>query len=470
MLKKYRPDFSLTWTRKIILFFIISYIIWIIPFLIFDTDTEQPLSLERITLKKIDNEIDPSLKNITLTTLTNIEDSDSTHSKIIDYDEKINLKYCGEKTCNFIFPYEIPEQETRANVHLRSFTYLAESLNRIMVLPNVGHSRINCCNKFPFEFYYDLEKTREMFPKVKFMTQETFKNWTNELLIKPNTLHTWLIEDGRKDSYPKRNHKHIAIDPGDHYNEIQLNHLCLNQFNLNISDYIEFHSGKKFVKDFEHKMFDFLTKNLKDKKFSVILIRHRCRKQMFPYIEEQIPFAPHILNQAFEIQNKLEPYYCIHWRMEQGIPEKMPSCAIELIKLINNLKKNQGINNIYLATDYPISGKRAASDTFHKVEKYHELAFQMLNSTFDLNTWISLNAFEKFRNNRYYDVEFKSSGIHGILDKLICIQSNYFISGSKDCCRIRSTYTRLIEKSRIKLLEDGDMRLRNTLRRWKNPT
>src|SRR6266480_1784273 len=76
--------------------------------------------------------------------------------KTIEHDEKINLKYCGEKLCNFIFSYFVPEQETRANVHLRSLTYLARSLNRIMVLPNVGNSRMNCCAPFSFEFYYDL--------------------------------------------------------------------------------------------------------------------------------------------------------------------------------------------------------------------------------------------------------------------------------------------------------------------------
>ncbi|PKK71820.1 hypothetical protein RhiirC2_407459 [Rhizophagus irregularis] len=235
-----------------------------------------------------------------------------------------------------MFPYFIPEQETRANLHLRSLTFLAESLNRIMVLPNVGNSRIDCCTKFPFEFYYDLEKMKKMFPSIKF-------------------------------SYSIRDHNQMAVEPGVRYEKNLLSKLCINQFDLKISDYMEFHTGIGHVNDFEHKMFNFFTENLKDIKSPVIL---------------------------------LQSYYCIHWRMEQGILEKMPKCAENLIETINYLKMTEEINNVYLATDYPISGGKSASDTFYSVRKEHRIAIQMLNSTLNFNTWVSLNAFKEFRNDK----------------------------------------------------------------------
>jgi hypothetical protein len=378
----------------------------------------------------------------------------------------VNLKYCGEKVCKFMFPYFIPEQETRANIHLRSLTYLARTLNRIMVLPNVGKSRMNCCAPFSFEFYYDLEKMREMFPDIKFMTQQTFKDWTKELLIKPDTLHTWIIQDGRNDSYSVRDHEKMAVEPGLHYGENLLNELCLNQFDLNISEYNEFHTGIKRLRNLENLMANFLTENLKDKKSPVILIRNRSPKRMLPYINKPIPYAPHIIKQALELKNKLQPYFCIHWRMEQGISKKMPKCAKNLINTINQLKNSENINNVYLATDYPISGGKSASGTFHKVENNHRKAIQMLNRTLEFKTWISLNAFEDFRNDERYASEFNSSGIHGILDKLTCIQANYFLSGPKKCCRVSSTYTKLIGKERQNLIKNGDKNIRNVITRW----
>ncbi|PKC10611.1 hypothetical protein RhiirA5_355295, partial [Rhizophagus irregularis] len=58
---------------------------------------------------------------------------------------------------------------------------------------------------------------KKMFPSIKFMTQQTFKEWTKELLIKPDTLHTWFIEDGRNDSYSIRDHNQMAVEPGVRY-------------------------------------------------------------------------------------------------------------------------------------------------------------------------------------------------------------------------------------------------------------
>jgi hypothetical protein len=333
-----------------------------------------------------------------------------------------------------------------------------------MVLPNVGNSRMNCCAPFSFEFYYDLEKMKEMFPDVKFMTQNTFKEWTKELFIKPDTLHTWFIEDGRNDSYSVRDHERMAVEPSERYQEKTLHSLCIDQFDLTISDYIEFHTGMKNT-DLEYKMANFFTENLKDKKSPVILIRNRSRKQMFPLIDEPIPYAPYIMKQASELRDKLQPYYCIHWRMEQGIPKEMPRCAKKLINTINQLNVTEGLNKVYLATDYPISGGKAASETFYRVEKYHQTAIQILNSTLDFNTWVSLNAFEEIRNDEKYASEFTSSGIHGILDKLTCIQADYFLSGPKNCCRIRSSYTRLIGEAREKLISSG-ARVRNVITRW----
>ncbi|CAI2167163.1 11636_t:CDS:2 [Funneliformis geosporum] len=427
--------------KRIFLLALAVYIIWSIKL---NLSNDETLLLEKISLNKLD-EAEP-----------------------IDHYENVNIKYCGEKICRFMFPYFIPEQETRANLHLRSLTYLARSLNRIMVLPNVGNSRMNCCAPFPFEFYYDLKGMKEMFPNITFMTQQTFQKWTKELLIKPDTLHTWFIEDGRNDSYSIRDHERMSIEKSERYKSNALRELCINQFNLNISNYTEFHTGIKGVgsNNFQYNMAKFIAENLQNVESPVILIRNRSRKQMFPKIMKPIPFAPHIIKQATELKNKLQPYYCIHWRMEQAIPTELPECARKLIKTIDYLKKTEGINSVYLATDYPISGSKSASQTFYKVEKYHHEAMLILNSTINFNTWVSLNAFEEFRKDKKYDSEFSSSGIHGILDKITCIQADYFLSGPRNCCRLQSSFTSLIGQERRDLITNGNKRIRNVITRW----
>ena len=43
-----------------------------------------------------------------------------------------------------------------------------------MVLTNVGNSRINSCQNFTFDFYYDFEALQDMYPDVKFISQSDF--------------------------------------------------------------------------------------------------------------------------------------------------------------------------------------------------------------------------------------------------------------------------------------------------------
>ncbi|CAG8660749.1 6225_t:CDS:1, partial [Scutellospora calospora] len=112
-------------------------------------------------------------------------------------DEKINMKYCQARTCSFMFPYFQPEQETRSNLHTRTYTQLARSLNRTMVLANVGNSRIQVCKPHPFSFYYDIEALRKQYPDVRFITQEKFLEWTKERKIRPTAQHSLMVQDGK---------------------------------------------------------------------------------------------------------------------------------------------------------------------------------------------------------------------------------------------------------------------------------
>ena len=79
-------------------------------------------------------------------------------------------------------------------------------------------------------------------------------------------------------------------------------------------------------------------------------------------------------------------------------------------------------------------------------------------------TWRGEN---KHWTKRYeaWSSEFTGAGIQGILDKLVCINSNYFISGPEGCSRVRSTFTKAIAKERRDRIIDHD--LLNIIDRWK---
>ncbi|CAG8666324.1 640_t:CDS:2, partial [Paraglomus occultum] len=100
-------------------------------------------------------------------------------------DELVNLKYCKSKQCKFIFAYKHGEQESKAQMHFRSIVGLALRLNRTIVLPNVGGSRLGACLAHPFDYYYDMDGLRKQFPQLKFILLADFKKWTREREIPP---------------------------------------------------------------------------------------------------------------------------------------------------------------------------------------------------------------------------------------------------------------------------------------------
>ncbi|CAG8774541.1 29344_t:CDS:2 [Gigaspora margarita] len=374
-------------------------------------------------------------------------------------DEKINMKYCQEKTCKFVFPYYHPEQETRANIHTRSYTQLARSLNRTIVLTNVGNSRVQACFPYPFDFYYDIKAFQKQYPDIRFITQEKFFKWTQERKIKPIAQHSQMIQDGRHDSLSLREKKFKGLYKGVEMSRREKKKYCLDKFDLNITDYKEFHTGIEIKELNQKAMLNLVTNTLKIPPIAeseVIMILNTSPKEMLPKINKVIPYSPHIIKQTKSIIKKLKPYIAIHWRMEQGNPRLMPQCAKRLVKEVKKIQKKYGIKNVYFATDFPLNGDKAQSQTFHKISKFHKKSIEILEHI-KFDTWISLDGFSQIRNNSKYEKEFKGSGIQGILDKLVCINAKYFLKGPEGCARTSSTFTGIIVNERTKLKKKCDL-------------
>ncbi|CAG8779323.1 20943_t:CDS:1, partial [Racocetra persica] len=218
--------------------------------------------------------------------------------------------------------------------------------------------------------------------------------------------------------------------------------------------------------------------------YEVIMILNKSPRVIFPEVNNVIPYAPHIINQSKDIRRTLKKYIAIHWRMEEGDPDLMPKCAERLIKKVKAVKKKHKIKNVYLATDFPINGGEAQSRTFHKISDSHKKAIEILGLNLDssaknnsnlrqdrqdqiiFNTWVSMNGFSLIRNDSKYESEFNGAGIHGILDKLVCIDANYFLSGPIGCARLDSSFTRAIRAKRKLLRHTKRRDMFNLVATW----
>lgn len=370
------------------------------------------------------------------------------HDKMLSkYDMEINRKYCGKSDCKFLFAYYQPEQETKANMHYRSFVNLARALDRVMVLTNVGNSRINSCQNFTFDLYYDVDEVQNMFPDVKFITQQDFQNWLSERQRKPNTEHAYILPGNTNQSME-------YVTP---YPEILKTKHCLNRFDFTLDDntvFKQFNTGPKFTKDIiVHQNFaNFLTENLVSD-VDVLLTAHFVFHPLFPNVTPPMPYAKYFFDEAEKISRKLQPYIAVHWRMERASLKKLDECSVKLVEKINEIKLKHGIENVYLATDYPISGgEKTQSSTFHLLTDFHHDAMRYLNSSVNLNNWVTMDVLGDLRQDMAFESEFVGAGMSGIVDKLICINSNYFLATPEGCGRERSTFTTMITDERNSIM------------------
>ncbi|CAB5394125.1 unnamed protein product [Rhizophagus irregularis] len=367
---------------------------------------------------KLENETSPS--NIPTPILSNDNDT-----KIVQEsrDGLINRKYCGKDECKFLLAYHLLEQETQANMHFESSIQIAQRLNRTVVLPNVGGSRMHVCRPFPFSFYYDIDGLQQIFPTVQFITQQDFMKWTKELEEKPDTFHA-----------------HIAP------------------------------RGKPFFVENEEPKINLNNKLQTNSK--VLLIKHNLPMLLFNDTLNfpVIPYSKNLINIQNNIMKKLDNYLAIHWRIENSNIKLLSKCSTSLVSWIKNFTLEHKIDNIYFATDYPLHGNydKAQSASFYNIREEHHQAIRTLNSTIKLNTWISLNALDDLKNDDDEKIkwELEGSGVQGILDKLVLINADWFVSGPRGCARIQSRFTRRIKNAREKLINSGNTKIKNISTVW----
>ncbi|CAG8615977.1 12502_t:CDS:2 [Gigaspora margarita] len=327
-------------------------------------------------------------------------------------DKEINRKYCDADKCKFMFTYHVVEQETQSNRHFISFIQIAELLGRTMVLTNVGQSRVSSLKNFSFDFYYDVDELSKKFPKVKFISQYEFHKWTEERYNKPDVMHAYL-ENSR-------------LNP-----------------NYTVQDNTAF--------------FDRLLSEYRMDRFDLRLNNSAIFKRI------------HIGNMGHSSR-----YGNKNVKLKKRLAAELKSNA-EVMLIKHDLTLKTGITNIYLATDYPlVSHKKnnkilSQSDTFMNIRGNHHTAMKILNSSFNVNTWVSTHALDYLQlypmGGEQIQEELSGGGIQGIFDKLMLINADYIIAGPKECCRIVSSYTYNVVEARQELFRNNRT-IKNTVDHW----
>ncbi|CAG8462868.1 1508_t:CDS:2 [Cetraspora pellucida] len=378
-------------------------------------------------------------------------------------DSEVNKKYCKkEKNCRFLFMYYHSGQESKANIHLKTFSHMAGILDRTMVLTNVGRSRIESCNQFPFEFYYNLNALRKLFPNVNFISQWEFESWSRHRFEKPSIQH---LHFSHGDSLmPLLEHIDPIIEPVTHVS-------CFNKFDIKFDDSTIFQRiliNSEFlsqVNDWNDSSTS-LIKNLMDSDAEILLIKDDLGKEILTQTHSPIPYANHIIQEALKVKVTLKSYVAVYWHMDGIDPNNLSECAEQLKDTLQYIHDIHGIHNVYLSTDYPMFIE--SNDSSSQLTKYYNLTMKVLNSTKNINisSWVTFDAFGKLRDKVGDDDEFRATdGVQQILDRIVCIDADYFLSGPSKCCEQSNAFTKTVINARSELYKFNPS-LQNIISRW----
>ncbi|KIJ10768.1 hypothetical protein PAXINDRAFT_53491, partial [Paxillus involutus ATCC 200175] len=186
----------------------------------------------------------------------------------------------------------------------------------------------------------------------------------------------------------------------------------------------------------------------------------------------------------------------VHWRMENVPVQNLAWCAASLVSVLHGMLEDnvigENVRNVWLATDYPYvslaeasgagfmldkngdgdgdenDGRRERSparqgaqksSTFKVFTPEHDDAIAVLREAFqpggDLDAWKLSDLSEQLRRYPYVEGRISideelldDSGVRGILDKLVVVQSQVFVGGSKDCSKVSSFSKQVVEARR----------------------
>ncbi|GAA5886045.1 hypothetical protein JCM5296_007072 [Sporobolomyces johnsonii] len=299
---------------------------------------------------------------------------------------------CGARdgrTCQFLVPAWLGEQETKAQQHLYQLGLLALALNRTLVLPNVSKSRLGTCYRNPFAFYYSPSSLSAL--GIHTISQDDFVAWTMQRDPAPSaqvvsmgnarpTYPAGAIEiDSASDptlvpAKPSRNlclraprtrldfsgHSPLAIYPPEGYHRSEAGRLGFGESVVNTLRSHEVGSKSSRASSSRHAAYelpDVLAFNyeLRFPIMSPAVASSFAPSLPMPEPFAHFPYAEIWTSLAEVIAHRLSPFIAIHWRTETLTPANLAPCAQSLLKKLISLKQQHpSISNVYLATDYPI--------------------------------------------------------------------------------------------------------------------
>ena len=392
------------------------------------------------------------------------------------------------RPCRFLLPLRISEQESKARMHFSQIAELAARLNRTLVLPNVGKSKIGACFKWSFGTYYDSQSLADNSGNLdRFVALDDFRGWlhgqdlygrvSSQLVSVASSLPTAMKFRDEK-LYARGEvvvHAYEGYEawktglPGCFSTKFQ--QLELETFPAFISikpstnkDISGMSTGNSIMDAFS-TISPFSGPEDTDSPFGgvssadprVLVINWDLRYPVFP-TGPSLQYSERLQELAY-LYAPAGPYLVVQWRMETVDSKVLDNCAHALVDLLVRLLYDEtlatNISAVWFASDYPYPIARrtklqprpalvAKSGTFKNFEIRHEKAIDVLRNAFDgqseLARWKLTDLADAMEIHGKDAELIHDAGVLGIVDKMISMNAQLFVSGSNHCSRKRCVH------------------------------
>ncbi|KAG2076506.1 hypothetical protein BDR04DRAFT_695397 [Suillus decipiens] len=391
----------------------------------------------------------------------------------VKFDESV----CGSFPCRFLLPLRITEQEPKVHLHLHQLAILASNLNRTLVLPNVGNNRIGACSKWPLDLYYDVDLLKSALPTVNTLPFTIFDSWSEARSILPTSRVVCfsVSKNGERDSLPDPLTDHdFTIDYGlaDHKVASCLHSKFPRLYQSSSIFSFKFYRNDSIRSLRSQRLIHILSEAVDSVEYfsdelaalrtsDVLAIEWDLRHPIFPEPNIDLQYSHALVELAERLASFTGPYVAVYWRLEHIPVENLAWCAASLVSTLRSVldDDDSGPQLVWFATDYhnlseqqsDVKIKNARSGTFQAVKPEYEEAMNILQEAFktggDLEGYAITELPSQIKKLRMFDgnVPFEEevledSGISGILDKLVLMQSQVFVTGSKACSKTRCVF------------------------------
>ncbi|TFK27864.1 hypothetical protein FA15DRAFT_117870 [Coprinopsis marcescibilis] len=418
----------------------------------------------------------------------------------------------GQRPCRFLLPLRIAEQESKARIHLHQIMHLAKQLNRILVLPNAGKSRLGACYKWPFHTYYNLDtENSDDLPEV--VGLEDFKLWSE------------VYAKGEKNGRRGLDSQLVSLAPAipgvlaqDAEEFLTLGDLLVHRYDTELAPETEFPGC--FPSKFEHldlrdnslyialgeqETFSLRSRSIPQADLGnaiidvlrsypsnsntdqdaqvpleipttqppdpdVLILNWELRHPLFQTsLSPPLTYSPSVESLSSRLAPAPNSYLGIHWRMETVDSQVLAECAHSLIDLVSSMLHDtdhlaKDVNTVWFASDYPypildseLKNSRtsfAKSGTFRNFNEHHETAVGILKEAFkeggELHEWDLVDVNEATANANLHKGDEDLLQDTGILGIVdkLILSRARLLVGGSKKCSKQSSFTKQVVESR----------------------